>query len=211
MMNIQLYVRGLARSSLWLLVFLVLGLVACGEPEFRTIPEEGVILAFGDSLTVGVGARGDSSYPSVLADLTGRQVINAGVSGETTQAGLPRLEKILAAESVDLLILLEGGNDILRNQNLENTKRNLAAMIQMAKRSNIDVLLIGVPEKNLFSKVAPIYDELAAEFDVVYERELLSKLLKSPSYKSDAVHLNDQGYQKMAEAIFERLRKLGAL
>ena len=59
--------------------------LGCGSPELKPIPHDGVILAFGDSLTVGVGVTKDKSYPSVLAELTGQTIINAGLSGEERQ------------------------------------------------------------------------------------------------------------------------------
>ncbi|MEM7304770.1 MAG: GDSL-type esterase/lipase family protein [Pseudomonadota bacterium] len=71
---------------------LLLFIQACSDTApLDYIPEQGVILAFGDSLTVGVGASNKDSYPSVLARLGQRTVINAGVSGEVTQEGLERL------------------------------------------------------------------------------------------------------------------------
>ena len=115
--------------SVIMLVWLVVGVTSgCSENKLTPIPLEGTILAFGDSLTAGVGTTKDKSYPSVLAELTGRHIINAGISGEETKAGLQRFEHVLVQSKPDLVILLEGGNDILRNRKLSNTKKNLAAM-----------------------------------------------------------------------------------
>ena len=63
----------------------------CSPPKLDPIADEGTILAFGDNLTVGLGTTETSSYLAVLADLTGLNVINSGVSGETTDRGLKRL------------------------------------------------------------------------------------------------------------------------
>ena len=73
----------------WLLLALLL-VTGCERQLLSPLPADGVILAFGDSLTVGVGADSSRSYPSVLEELTGLRVINAGVSGETTGGGLRR-------------------------------------------------------------------------------------------------------------------------
>lgn len=196
-----------------ILVFLcLLILQACSDaPSLYPIPQDGVVLAFGDSLTVGVGATTASSYPAVLEQLSSRKVISAGVSGEETGAGLSRLPNVLDEATPNLLLLLEGGNDILRGKNLQQTKQNLAAMISLAKSRGIQVVLIGVPAKKLFSDVAPLYEELASEHNLVFADDLLSGLLRNNKYKSDPVHLNAQGYRVMAESIHTMLVDHGAL
>ncbi len=194
------------------LLLCLMFLQACSEStSLVPVPEDGVILAFGDSLTVGVGTSHENSYPVVLAQLTGRNVISAGVSGEETTQGLARLPMVMDEVKPNLLLLLEGGNDILRNKNRHTTKQNLAAMIELAKARQVQVVLIGVPEKKLFSDVAPLYEELAEQYNLVLADDLLSSLLRKNQYKSDAVHLNQQGYRKMAESIHQLLVKHGAI
>lgn len=194
-----------------ILVMLLAILNACSSPSLPPLSDNGVILAFGDSLTYGAGASRTASYPAVLAELTGRKVINAGVSGETTSEGLARFPGALAESSPDLVILMQGGNDVLRNQSLVDAKRNLAAMIRQARARDVPVILLGVPEKNLLSSYAPLYQELADEHDVLFVPDLLVSLLRKPAYKSDLVHLNGAGYRALAEALYEILRAEGAL
>ena len=185
---------------------------ACSDSVSLThIPHDGVIVAFGDSLTVGVGTSEAYSYPAVLSELSNRQVISAGISGEETSQGLTRLPTVLDEVQPNLVVLLEGGNDILRNRNAVTIKNNLAKMIGIIKSRNIEVVLIGVPEKKLFSNVAPLYEELAQEHNVVLLGAVLSDLLRDNDYKSDAVHLNEQGYRLLAESIHELLVEKGAL
>ena len=196
---------------LWVFV-IVLNLSACsGTPSLSYLPENAVVLAFGDSLTAGMGASAANSYPSVLSQLAERNVVNAGVSGEETAQGVKRLAGVLRQVNPDLLLLLEGGNDILRNRDLRRTKQNLAAMIELAHSMEIEVVLIGVPEKRLFSSVAPLYEELADQYKIVLIDNLLASLLRKSQYKSDAVHLNKQGYRVMAESIYAVLVDRGAL
>jgi lysophospholipase L1-like esterase len=110
-----------------------------------------------------------------------------------------------------LLVLTEGGNDILRNISSRVIKENLRAMIEHANSRGIPVVLIGVPQKNLFSSVAPLYRELAEEYALVFDDALLSDLLRTPRYKSDMVHFNEHGYRAMAEAIYALLQDNGAI
>lgn len=195
-----------------LLLLLFLLLQACGERKLLSrVSESATILAFGDSLTSGVGVSSAHSYPHVLSRLSGRKVINAGISGEVTKQGLARLAYVIAKTNPELMILLQGGNDILRNHNLAVTKQNLSAMITLAKEQGVQVVLIGVPQKQLFSDTAPLYRELAKEHKLVFEPELIANLMRKRKFKSDTVHFNKAGYQKMAEAIHELLRENGAL
>ncbi len=200
------------KFSVCSLLVCLLFLQACSDSiSLIPIPRDGVILAFGDSLTVGVGTSDTYSYPTVLAELTARKVVGAGVSGEETTQGLARLPKVIDEVNPNLLILLEGGNDILRNKSMRNTKQNLAAMIELAQTRKVQVVLIGVPEKKIFSDVAPLYKELAEQYGLVFADDLLSGLLRDNEYKFDAVHLNQQGYRVMAESIHQLLVEHGAL
>ncbi|MCH1926670.1 GDSL-type esterase/lipase family protein [Shewanella sp. C32] len=194
----------------WIVLLLLTGLVACSKPSLPPLDANATLLAFGDSLTAGVGAAAGDDYPSQLAHLCGCQVINAGISGETTSQGLQRLPNILDETQPDVLLLLEGGNDILRNQSLAQMQQNLAMMITEAKGRGIDVLLISVPEKSLFLAPSPIYSALADEFKLPLLDHSLSQLLREPKLKSDTVHLNAQGYQQLAQQIFDKLQQEGA-
>lgn len=193
------------------LLLAALLLQGCAEPKLSPVPIDGTVLAFGDSLTLGVGARSRDSYPSVLSALGGRRVVNAGVSGETTDLGLARLQDTLPKVNPDLLLLLEGGNDILRARDPADTKSNLAAMVELARNQGVEVVLVGVPDKLLFSDSASFYEELAEQYELVFDGETLAGLLRRSDYKSDAVHLNSQGYRLLAEAIHELLAERGAL
>jgi acyl-CoA thioesterase I len=158
-------------------LLLALVLAGCSQPRLTQIPPDGTLLAFGDSLTQGVGADPDDSYPAVLARLSGRTVINAGVSGEVTEEGRARFGALIEQEQPDLVLLLEGGNDILRNLDSAQTQANLAAMIEQAQAQDVQVVLIGVPRKALFSDVAPFYRELAETTAVVVDSATLDALI----------------------------------
>ena len=97
------------------LIFLFLS--ACEQstpPVFEKISQGAVILAFGDSLTYGSGAPKNTDYPSVLSALSQHKVINAGIPGEISRTGLRRLPALLDQHQPELLILIHGGNDLLR-------------------------------------------------------------------------------------------------
>lgn len=186
-------------------------LTACSEPPFEKLEESAVIVAFGDSLTQGVGVSIEHSYPAVLQSLSGYKVVNAGVSGETTAQGRVRFAKVLEQEQPQLVVLLEGGNDFLKKIPREKTQENLASMIALAQANDVKVLLVGVPEKGIFLSSAALYESLAEQWNVPLENDIVGHLMRRTSMKSDYVHFNEKGYQKLAEAIYLKLQESGAI
>ena len=106
---------------------------------------------------------------------------------------------------------MEGGNDILRSKSPRATRDNLAAMIELAQADGVEVVLVGVPNRMLFNDSAGLYGELAERFGLVLVDGELASLLRDPRYKSDPIHLNAEGYARLAEVIHEALVAHGAL
>ena len=169
------------------------------------------MLAFGNSLTYGTGARPEESYPAVLEGLIGREVINAGIPGELSRQGLKRLPTALERWQPDLLILCHGGNDLLRRRESEDTKQALREMVQLAIGSGTAVVLLGVPRAGLLLRSADFYGALAGELQVPLEGEVLPAVLGDKRLKSDPIHPNAAGYRRIAEALQALLRDAGAL
>lgn len=169
------------------------------------------ILAFGDSLTYGTGASPDESYPSRLAVLTGREVVNAGVPGEVSEQGLARLPDALDEHRPRLVILCLGGNDMLRRVAPDRIAANLRAMVRMARDRGAAVVLLAVPKPALFAGTAAFYEEVADELDVPLEADVLRKVLFDNALKSDPIHPNAEGYDRIAQALAALLRDAGAL
>jgi lysophospholipase L1-like esterase len=190
----------------------LLVLVACGKaPQLRRLGPDDVVLAFGDSLTHGTGARDEESYPDVLAALIGRKVVRAGVPGEVTSQGVRRLGQALDTHRPKIVLLCLGGNDMLRRLNDATIVANLRAMIAAAHSRGTAVVLLGVPRPALFGGAATFYADLADEYDLVYEGDVINTVLRDPALKSDPIHPNADGYRRIAEAIAALLRQRGAL
>ncbi len=193
---------------------IILALLSLNKKEMNTVKltPKNTILAMGDSITYGFGADLNESYPVQLSKLTGLRVINAGVNGETSAEGLKRLPKYLEDPSVKLMILCFGGNDILQRRSMKALKQNLKTMIEMAKKKKIDVLLISVLNISLFG-LSPLklYGEVVEEENTPLLSGMLSDISSTPSLKNDQIHPNAAGYKKMAEKIYEILKKEGWL
>lgn len=197
----------------WLLAAILL-LCACTDstPRLPQLAENAVILAFGDSITHGNGANENQSYPAVLSQLTGHPVIDAGIPGEVSAQGRERLPALLDRHRPDLLLLCHGGNDFLRRINVDITRSNIEAMIEAAAQRNIPVILIGVPKLGLiFLESAEFYSEIADKYNLVYEGEILPEVESDTALKSDQIHPNAAGYQRIAEAIYRLMNESGAL
>ncbi len=194
------------------LVALLLTLAACSAPpSLPRLAADAVILAFGDSLTYGTGADGAQSYPAVLAALIGRRVVNAGVPGEVSGEGLARLPALLDEHRPQLLILMHGGNDLLRKGSPEELTRNLRTMVDTARARGIAVVLVGVPAPGLLLGVPELYPRLAQEYKLPYDGETLRAIEGDRALKSDPIHPNAEGYRRLAQRLAALLREAGAL
>ncbi|MDX1295032.1 MAG: arylesterase [Sulfurimonadaceae bacterium] len=191
---------------------LILGKNAPEHSESAKAYQQRPILAFGDSLTFGLGAQPYQSYPAMLQRMSGVKVINAGVSGEVSGNGLKRLNAELEQHQPALLILCHGGNDILRGLSKEALKTNLSAMVRLAKQKDIDVLVVGMPDLSALGfRALPLYKEVANEHDTMYESGIIGKIMRNTGLKSDRIHPNAEGYRLMAEAFYDVLKEEGRL
>jgi len=195
-------------------VALLCSLAATGcdqTPKILPLGDDAVILAFGDSLTLGTGANKQQAYPAQLQALISRKVINAGIAGEVSNTGLRRLPVLLKQHQPDLIIICHGGNDILRRQNLQQTRNNIQQMIDMSQSHGAQVILVGVPEFGIFLSSAEFYTELADDNRLPIENTVLSDVLKVTAYKSDQIHPNAQGYAVLAKRLAELLTNSDAI
>lgn len=193
-------------------LFCTLLLASCQKAEkLPPLASDAVILAFGDSLTYGTGAARTESYPEILATLTGRKVINAGIPGEVSAAGRARLSGVLDETQPALLLLCLGGNDFLRRLDAAQVKGNLRAMVQEAKERGIAVVLIAVPTLGFGLQVPSLYAEIAGEAGIPLAGEILAEILSDSALKSDPIHPNAAGYKELAMALEKLLRRSAAL
>ncbi len=204
------------RRRLLLATAAALALAACGRRlKMAAVPAGAVVLALGDSLTWGTGATPETSYPAVLAGLTGWQVVNAGVPGDTSAAALARLPALLQEHAPRLVIVGIGGNDFLRRLPPAETRDNIRRICRDAAASGAQVLLVAIPELSMLAAVArslsdhPMYEELANELGVPLHEGGWAKVLGDPALRSDAIHANAQGYGAFARGLAARARELG--
>ncbi len=177
------------------------------------------IIALGDSLTAGFGLTEKESYPYLLqeklkADGHAYEVINAGVSGDTTLGGLERVDWVLEQENAKILILELGGNDLLRGIPVEKMKANLDQIIRKGKAKNLKVLLCGMLAPPTMGaeyqrEYTMAFPDLATEHKVQYLPFLLEGVaLKKELNQADGIHPNSAGSKLMTENIYKALKPM---
>jgi lysophospholipase L1-like esterase len=190
------------------LFFFVVLFAGCDSgAKIKPLGQNTVVLAFGDSLTHGTRVSAGQSYPDVLSELLGKPVINVGIPGEVSAAGLKRLLAVLGKYNPTLVIICHGGNDFLRRLDEAATIRNLKAMIELIRARGADVVLVAVPKLGFGLAVPKFYLEIAEEYTIPLQSDILLDLLGDNSMKSDSIHPNATGYRLMAEAVHDVINK----
>lgn len=182
--------------------------------------EKKTILIFGDSITAGYGLEPSQAFPAILQekiDSAGLnyEVINGGLSGETSAGGLRRIDWVLQRK-VDVMILELGGNDGLRGIDLSSTKENLQKIIEKARAKNPDMKIIiagmQVPPNlgvDYTREFQDLYPSLAEENDLPLIPMILDKVGGYDEYmQADQIHPNAKGHEIVAETIWETLYPL---
>lgn len=179
-----------------------------------------VILFFGDSLTAGYGLSPEEAFPALiekkcLTNGTPCKAINAGLSGETSAGGLSRIDWVLR-QPVDVFVLELGANDGLRGLPLDQTKRNLQAIIDKVKAKNPDVKIViagmlvppnlGPEYTSSFRKIFP---ELAKKNNATLIPFLLEEVAGYEKLNlSDGIHPNQEGHKIVAGNVYKILTPL---
>ena len=182
-------------------------------------PAQRTIVVLGDSLSAGFGITIQQGWVNLLAQRIdkegyGYQVVNASVSGETTQGGLARLPRALEQHKPALVILELGGNDGLRGLPLATSRENLARMIELAQNAKARVLLVGmmVPPNygpRYADEFREMFATLAKKYPVAFVPFLLEQVALHPELmQQDGIHANATGQPKMLENVWPRLKPL---
>lgn len=190
----------------WCAALFPLLLVACGSPLPPNIDSHGsTIVCLGDSITAGVGRGTAPAFPADLSRLLKIPVVNAGVPGDTAEQGLARLDSVLARDPW-LVIIELGGNDLLRHVPAKSTEEALRRIVSRVLAAHAVPLLIEIRSPLGAHRYAAMFKRIAAAYDAPLIADALPDLERQLRFKSDAVHLNGKGYEKLAEVVAKRVR-----
>jgi len=192
-------------------LLLILIVVAWPSPyaKVRNLDSRGAnVIAFGDSLTAGYGAQPGEDYPSRLSALVGVPVINAGVSGDTTQSALARIDGDVLSKDPRIVIVGLGGNDFLNSIPIAATETNLRTIAQKIEGAGAMVVLLGFRFPSFNADYEAMYERVAKDEHCLLVPRITRNILNDPTLKSDAIHPNARGYQLMAERVAGPCKKL---
>lgn len=175
------------------------------SPEIKNLHNpHAAIVAFGDSLTAGYGAPKGASYPDVLAQKLGRPVVNLGLSGDTAVNAPNRLPAVLA-HNPHMVLIEFGANDYMRGMSREEAVRAVAQMVDAVQNAGAVAVIVdtGGPGMEEYTKA---YKKLAEEKGAVFVPAILKGIFRDRRYKSDMIHPNAAGYEKVAEKVYKEIR-----
>ena len=187
---------------------------------FQTSPASKVILFYGDSLTAGYGLSTDDAFPAVIEKTLNKKgkatkVVNAGLSGETSAGGLNRLDWVLK-QPIDLFVLELGANDGLRGLPLDQTQKNLQAIIDRVKtkfpKAKIVIAGMLVPPNmgpDYTASFRKIFPDLAKKNNAALIPFLLQNVAGDEKLNlADGIHPNVDGHKIVAENVLKVIEPL---
>lgn len=177
------------------------------------------IVAFGDSLTAGFGLSEKESYPYLLQNRIERdgynyEVVNAGVSGDTSLGGLERVDWVLGQENVKIMILELGANDLLRGVPVKELRSNLEKIIIRARQKNVKILFCGMLAPDAMGQkyqreFVNTFPELATKYDLEFLPFLLEGVaLNKDLNQTDGIHPNAKGAVIMTDNVYKELKPM---
>ena len=171
----------------------------------NTPPGDGSIVCFGDSLTLGHGATPEESYPAVLGRLLGREILNRGRDGETSESALERLDSDVLGAAPSVVIITLGGNDMLRRLPIEDTVRSLRKIFERILAARAMVVFLPVDPPFVSGERMGKVKDLCRELGVLYVDSVMGGMWGNRRLMSDEIHPNAAGYRVMAERVRDAL------
>ncbi len=185
----------------------------------NAVASDRTILVFGDSLSAAFGIRPEQGWVALLTQRLqvqgyGYQIINASVSGETTDGGLQRLPRALQLHQPGIVVLELGANDALRGLPLSGTRANLAQMVRLSQEAGARVLLVGIRIPPNYGpryteEFASVFPELAKQYHLPLVPFLLQDVaLNTARMQEDGMHPNAAGEAPVLDNVWPYLKPL---
>jgi len=164
-----------------------------------------IIICFGDSLTSGIGADAGMGYPTQLAKMLGKSVINRGISGDTTASALGRLNRDVLSAEPDIVLITLGGND-LKNGVAKNVAfGNLKYIVEAIQDRGAKVIIGGLKFPGRDRGYGQGYVDLAQQTGATLIPDIFAGIVDDPNLMSDPIHPNNAGYRIIAQRFYTAL------
>jgi acyl-CoA thioesterase-1 len=182
-------------------------LIFSSSPDItNSIPSGENIICFGDSLTYGTGASAEMDYPSQLSKMIGREVINAGIPGDTTKDALERLKADVLLKSPRIVLITLGGNDLKNKVPKDVAFANLKTIIEAIQDTGALVIVGGIDIPLFGRGFDREYARVCDLTGAVFIPNIYEHIFGHQNLMSDPIHPNDRGYQIMAERFYEAMK-----
>ena len=192
-------------KKLFIFILFLPLLCACTKKPLFHNSKAPDIVAFGDSLTYGLGVSRDNAYPAVLSQLAGREIVNLGVSGNTAQQGAMRMHDI--GKSMPCMVLIEfGGNDLLQNRPMEETRKALEEIIDYVHGLNAMAVIVDTGGNYQMSRYTKMMKKLAKKKRALFIPGIMDGIFSDKSLKSDILHPNEKGYEIIANKVYAAIK-----
>lgn len=186
---------------LLVIIFIYLFFTLNTNTEIKNYPpKNNRIVAFGDSLVEGVGSSSGKDFISLVEKKVNTKIINLGKSGDTTTSALARMGEVLSLDPGIVLILL-GGNDVLRRTPQSETFQNLETIITKLQENDSVVILLGVRGGILTDSYKDDFKNLAQKHHTGYVSNVLNDIILDKELMYDGIHPNDKGYEIIANRV----------
>ena len=187
--------------------FCGLALTSCVKKEVKNTNSSGKnIICFGDSITFGYGVNPGEDYPTNLAKLVNRPVINAGVDGDTSTQGLQRIKTDVLDKKPYLVLIEFTGNDFLKKVPLYTTIDNIKEMVREIQKAGAMTAIVDVSAGLFLLDYRIQLSKLARETESIFIPATLNGIITNPSMKSDFMHPNVSGYKIVAERVRREIK-----
>lgn len=168
-------------------------------------PGAKIIICYGDSLTYGTGARSGMDYPSQLARMIGRPVINKGNPGDTTASALRRLNRDVLSKKPDMVLITLGGNDLKNGVSKNTAFNNLKYIVETIQNQGARVIIGGLKVPGMDRGFGKGYQELAKQTGAILIPDIFNGILGNSNLMSDPIHPNESGYRLIAQRFYKAM------
>ena len=164
-----------------------------------------IIVCFGDSLTFGTGAGKGMDYPSQLAKMIDKTVINKGVPGDTTTSALERMNRDVLSKNPDIVLITLGGNDLKNGVSVDVAFGNLKHIVQTIQKQGTKVIIGGLRFPGIDRGFGKGYEDLAQQTGAMLVPNIFDGIAKNPNLMSDPIHPNNSGYTILARRFYDAI------
>lgn len=187
----------------WALAMAALLAAGCGgEPRIANLNSTGsTIVAFGDSITYGYGVSPSETYPALLSEALGLEVVNAGRNGDTTASALQRLDRDVLETDPRIVIVELGGNDFLNKVPREETLANLDRIVAQCIDAGAMVILVHIQLGFFGDEYLEGYEAIAERYGALLVPDVMDGIFGRPSMMADQIHPNAEGQRVIARRI----------